>query len=189
MLRRGTHKPSKAGQASRSCGHAASLRQLALVYRDPGEYTGVASGFLWPCLAADARGLVIVPSERHARLRTALGHGGAGLAFADMTSLGVNPAQIIPAIEAFTTADGVPARVVTEPIWPGRAMAEVREATKREALINLAFAGRAVQILCAYDAASLPRAVLADTHRTHPQVTGSDAPQARRHPRRAEVAA
>lgn len=164
--------------AIRAGGHAASLRHMALVYRDPGEYTGVVGGFLRPCLAAGARGLVIVPAERHARLRAALGHGGEALAFADMTSVGVNPARIIPAIEAFAAADGVPARVVTEPIWPGRTMAEVREATKHEALINLAFAGRDVQILCAYDAASLPRAVLADAHRTHPQVTGSDAPAA-----------
>jgi anti-sigma regulatory factor (Ser/Thr protein kinase) len=159
--------------AIRAGGHAASLRHLALVYRDPGEYAGVVGGFLRPCLAAGARGLVIVPAQRHARLRAALGHEGEDLAFADMTSLGGNPARIIPAIEAFAAGDSVPMRIVTEPIWPGRTMAENREAIKHEALINLAFAGRDVQILCAYDAEHLPTAVLADVHRTHPQVTGS----------------
>jgi anti-sigma regulatory factor (Ser/Thr protein kinase) len=164
--------------ASGTGGHAASLRHLALIYRDPGEYAGVVGGFLRPCLTDGARGLVIVPAERHAPLRAALGHAGEGIAFADMTSLGVNPARIIPAIEAFVAADCVPVRVVTEPIWPGRTVAEVREATKHEALMNLAFAGRDVHILCAYDAASLPRAVLADAHRTHPQVTGTNDPAA-----------
>jgi anti-sigma regulatory factor (Ser/Thr protein kinase) len=164
--------------AIRAGDHAASLRHLALLYRDPGECADVVGGFLRPCLAAGGQGLVIVPAERHARLRAALGHGGEGLAFTDMTSLGVNPARLIPDIEAFAADANTPVRIVTEPIWPGRTMAEIREATKHEALINLAFAGRDVQILCAYDAAHLPTAVLADAHRTHPQVTGSDDPAA-----------
>lgn len=153
---------------------AASLRHRALMYGDPGEYASLIGGFLRSSLIADARVCAVVPGDRHDDLRAALGRHGEDLEFADITSLGANPARIIPAIEALTAGDPRPLRVVTEPIWPGRTAAEIREATRHEALINLAFAGRDVQILCPYDAARLPGAVLADAHRTHPQISGSE---------------
>ncbi|MGN6794998.1 MAG: anti-sigma factor RsbA family regulatory protein [Streptosporangiaceae bacterium] len=160
--------------ATRAGSRAASLRHLALVYADPGEYVGVASGFLRAGLAAGARALAVVPAERHAILRAALNRSGGDLDFADMSILGENPARIIPAIEALAFRGSRPVRVITEPIWPGRTPAEIREATKHEALINLAFAGCDAQILCAYDATRLPEPVLADARRTHPQVTDGE---------------
>src|SRR5215467_7074625 len=123
---------------------AASMRHLALVYRDPGEYANVVSGFLQAGLAAGARGFAMVPAARHADLRAAMNSGSEDLVFADMTGLGANPARIIPVIESFVGDGRGPVRVVAEPIWPGRTSAENREATKHEALINLAFAGRDV---------------------------------------------
>ena len=58
-------------------------------------------------------------------------------------------------------------RYVGEPIWASRSPAELREATKHEALINLAFAGAEAEILCPYDSTALAPAVLADARRTH----------------------
>lgn len=153
---------------------AASMRHLALVYRDPGEYANVVSGFLQAGLAAGARGFAMVPAARHADLRAAMNSGSEDLVFADMTGLGANPARIIPVIESFVGDGRGPVRVVAEPIWPGRTSAENREATKHEALINLAFAGRDVQILCPYDAACLAGSVLADARRTHPLLMSSE---------------
>jgi anti-sigma regulatory factor (Ser/Thr protein kinase) len=150
------------------------MSHLALVYRDPGEYARIVSGFLLDGMAAGARCIAMVPADRHADLRAAMISSGEDLAFADMTSLGANPARIIPAIEGFAAGGTRPLRVVMEPIWPGRTLAEIREATKHEALINLAFAGRDVQILCAYDAACLGRSVLSDARRTHPQVRSDE---------------
>ena len=160
--------------AIKAGGRAALLRHRALIYRDAGDYASLISGFLRCGLVDGARVYAVVPGDRHAGLRAALGHHSEDLEFADMTSLGANPARIIPAIEALTAGEPRPLRVVTEPIWPGRTAAEIREATRHEALINLAFAGRDVQILCPYDAARLPGAVLGDARRTHPQVTGSE---------------
>ena len=164
----------------RAGSRAASMRHLALVYRDPGEYAGVVSGFLQDSLAAGARCMVMVPAARHAELRAAMDSAGQDLPFTDMTSLGANPARIIPVVEGFVAGGSGPVSVVTEPIWPGRTLAEIREATKHEALINLAFAGRDVQILCPYDAACLAGSVLADARRTHPQVTSGEGPAASR---------
>ncbi len=57
-----------------------------------------------------------------------------------------------------------------EPIWPGRSPEEIREATRHEALINLAWPGAEIRVLCPYDADGLDPSVLADAERTHPWV-------------------
>ena len=55
-----------------------------------------------------------------------------------------------------------------ELIWASRSSAELREATKHEALINLAFAGADAEILCPYDIARLGPSVISDARQTHP---------------------
>jgi anti-sigma regulatory factor (Ser/Thr protein kinase) len=148
--------------ATRAC-------HLALLYHNPGEYADAVSGFLRSGVNAGERALAAVPGDRHGGLRAALGSHGDDVVFADMTSLGTNPARIIPAIHAFADEGTQPVRVVTEPVWPGRSAAEIAEAAKHEALVNLAFTGPGVRILCPYDASCLPQPVLADARRTHPR--------------------
>jgi anti-sigma regulatory factor (Ser/Thr protein kinase) len=115
-------------------------------------------------------------------LRTALSsendQSDGRLGFADMSTLGRNPARIIPAVQAFIAAGNQPVRFVGEPIWPGRSAAEITESTRHEALINLAFTAADIQILCPYDAARLPGSVLADACRTHPSIAGRQVRQA-----------
>lgn len=151
---------------------AVSLRHLALFYRSADEYLAAISGFVRSGLAAGERVLVAVPGDKIADLRGALGKHQDSVALADMRALGRNPACIIPAVHAFMAGGGGPARFVGEPIWPGRTEAEVREATRHEALVNLAFAELDPLILCPYDAALLPDGVLADACQTHPLVAG-----------------
>jgi anti-sigma regulatory factor (Ser/Thr protein kinase) len=108
-------------------------------------------------------------------LSNALGGTAANVRFEDMTTLGRNPARIMPAIWRFIEAN--PARrvqLVGEPIWPGRTAAEVCEATAHEAMLNTAFADAAVDILCPYDASLLDAAIVADAWRTHPTVVDND---------------
>ncbi len=155
---------------------ATRQRHLALFYRGPDEYCDAITSFVRDGLSAGERVLVAVPEYRLFSLRTALGsehHQPDGrLGFADMSTLGRNPARIIPAVQAFIAAGHQPVRFVGEPIWAGRSSAEITEATRHEALINLAFAAADVQILCPYDAARLPDSVLADACRTHPSIAG-----------------
>ncbi len=69
-------------------------------------------------------------------------------------------------------------RIIGEPIWPGRTQVEYPACVQHEALINLAFAGRAATILCPYDVANLYPTILADGAATHPYVvTPYDASQ------------
>ncbi len=124
--------------------------------------------------------MVAVPEPRLALLRSALGDGAAAVHWLDMTRLGRNPARIISAIADFVdSTEGRPARMVGEPIWPGRTDAEMLEAARHEALINLAFAGVDVRILCPYDAA-LPAQALALSACTHPLLEDATATVASR---------
>ncbi|MEU8434450.1 sensor histidine kinase [Streptomyces sp. NPDC029216] len=140
----------------------------ALFYEDLGQYLGGVGGFVRAALGADEPVLVAVPGLRLGPLRESLG-GGPDVAYLDMTTLGRNPGRILAALRDFAERhEGRPARIVGEPIWPGRTEAEVLEATRHEALINTAFAGRAATVLCPYDVAGLPGTVVADARRTHP---------------------
>jgi anti-sigma regulatory factor (Ser/Thr protein kinase) len=90
------------------------------------------------------------------------------MVFTDMSELGRNPARILPAIQEFIDeAAGEPIRFVGEHIWSGRSAAEISEATRHDALINLAFGPVSATMLCPYDVARLPDAVIADARRTH----------------------
>lgn len=155
---------------------AARHRHLALFYRGPDQYRDAVTGFVRDGLSAGERVLIAVPGYRLFGLRTALGSltGQARdrLHFADMGTLGRNPCRIIPAVQEFIAAGNQPVRFVGEPIWAGRSTAEITESTRHEALINLAFGGTDIKILCPYDAARLPHSVLADACRTHPSLAG-----------------
>jgi anti-sigma regulatory factor (Ser/Thr protein kinase) len=67
---------------------------------------------------------------------------------------------------------------VGEPIWPGRSPDEIREATRHEALMNLAWPDGEIDLLCLYDAVNLDGSVLADAECTHPAVIRDRRPQA-----------
>jgi anti-sigma regulatory factor (Ser/Thr protein kinase) len=155
---------------------AARLRHLALFYRGPDQYRDAVTCFVRDGLSTGERVLVAVPGYRLFGLRTALGSLTSQirdrLHFADMGTLGRNPCRIIPAVQEFIAAGNQPVRFVGEPIWAGRSAAEIIESTRHEALINLAFAGTDIRILCPYDAAHLPDSVLADACQTHPSLTG-----------------
>src|SRR5690606_41531439 len=91
----------------------------------------------------------------------------------DMAEAGRNPGRIIPGVlHAFADRHAAGrVRIVGEPVWPGRSAAEYPACAQHEALINLAFAGRPVSILCPYDTAGLHPVAIADARATHPVVT------------------
>ena len=144
---------------------------LALFYRDEDQYLDGVLGFIEPALAAGDPVAVALPPERGELLRRHLNGSADRVEILDMFELGRNPARIIPAVETLlTTHAGDLLHYVGEPIWPERSEEEVREATKHEALINLAWPGARIRVLCPYDAAALDSGVLADAERTHPRI-------------------
>jgi anti-sigma regulatory factor (Ser/Thr protein kinase) len=146
-----------------------TFRHTGFFYRTTNEYARTVAGFLREGLAAGEPAFAAVPPDKVSLIRDALGADARRVEFADITAMGRNPAWIIPRVRAFTGQHaGRRVRYVGEPIWASRTPAELREATKHEALINVAFAAADAEILCPYDIAGLDPAVIADARRTHP---------------------
>ena len=152
------------------------LSHAAFFYRSQPEYAAAIAAFIQAGLAAGEPTLVAVPGAKARAIRDRLDDGPGEVVFTDMTQLGGNPARIIPDMRAFADKHpGQRVRFVGEPAWPGRSAAEIWEAARHEALINLAFAQTPITILCPYDAAGLAGSVLAGARRTHeePAATGA----------------
>ena len=141
----------------------------ALFYGDADAYAAGNGDFIRSGLEAGEPVLVAVPAFHIALLRDALGEDAADVSFIDMTALGRNPSRIIPAVREWVD-EQPPGRVrfVGEPIWVGRSACETVEATRHEALINLAFADTTASILCPYDTSALDEQVIAEATCTHP---------------------
>jgi anti-sigma regulatory factor (Ser/Thr protein kinase) len=165
------------GQTARSAGTpdgAAAdegLSHLAFFYRDQRDYLAEIEAFARAGRANGEPVFIAVPEDKSRLVREHLdGH----IRYADMAQLGRNPARIIPEVRAFIDAHpGTRVRYVGEPVWPGRSAAEICEAARHEALINLAFARMPATILCPYDATGLPRSVVSGAERTHPAILGN----------------
>lgn len=144
----------------------------ALFYRDDEEYLAGTVPFVRAGREAGEPVAVAVPGARLGMLRAALGRTAAGVTWLDMSEAGRNPGRIIPGVlREFAdrhTAGRV--RIIGEPVWPGRSAAEYPACVQHEALINLAFAGRGVSILCPYDVGGLDPVAIADARATHPVV-------------------
>ncbi|MFG2007106.1 anti-sigma factor RsbA family regulatory protein [Spirillospora sp. NPDC048911] len=142
----------------------------ALFYRGAAEYLAGTVPFLREGLDAGEPVAAAVPEPNLALLRAELGAAASRVRLLDMGRAGRNPGRIIPGVlRAFADAHpGRRVRIIGEPIWAGRSDTEYPACLQHEALINLAFAGRAVSILCPYDAGALRPHVLADAAETHP---------------------
>lgn len=157
------------------------FNHLALFYRDERDYLTHLAAFADAGLASGEPVFIAVPGPKGGLLREHLAESG-DLRFADMVQLGRNPARIIPEVRAFI--DGHPSqrvRYIGEPIWPGRSAAEICEATRHEALINVAFSEASATIACPYDVVGLAPSVIGEAGSTHPGVlaTGHAAAAAR----------
>ncbi|PRX98830.1 sensor histidine kinase [Allonocardiopsis opalescens] len=148
----------------------------AVFYSGARQYTDAVLPFVRAGLAAGDPVLVAVPGPRLDMVQAALGGDAKRVTLVDMALAGRNPGRIIPwLLHDFITgaaACGRP-RIVGEPVWAGRPEREYPACVQYEALVNRAFADRPATVLCPYDAGRLPRRVLADAHRTHPDVVNA----------------
>ncbi|MFB7325295.1 MULTISPECIES: anti-sigma factor RsbA family regulatory protein [unclassified Streptomyces] len=150
----------------------------ALFYRDEREYLAGTVPFVREGLGAGEPVAVAVPGGNLRLIETGLGADAGSVRLLDMREVGRNPGRIIPAVlRAFADAQppGRRVRIIGEPVWAGRTPVEYPACAQHEALINAAFQGREVTILCPYDAARLDGRALADAHATHPVVISAGA--------------
>jgi anti-sigma regulatory factor (Ser/Thr protein kinase) len=150
-------------------GRTADFEHLGLFYEDSQQYLAATHEFIEGGLEVGEPVLVSVPGHKHRPMQARLNGLGHRVEFWNMNELGRNPGRIIPAVHDWVQRQRAPrCRFIGEPIWPGRTSTELVEATRHEALINLAFAGCNATILCPYDVRGLDETVLADAERTHP---------------------
>ncbi|MGW3820274.1 anti-sigma factor RsbA family regulatory protein [Streptomyces sp. NPDC005046] len=148
----------------------------ALFYRTEQEYTRQTVAFLREGRANGEPMAVAVPGPNLELIKAGLGGDAEGILFLDMTEAGRNPGRIIPKVlRGFADAHSKGrVRIIGEPIWAGRSVVEYPACAQHEALINAAFEGRAVTILCPYDEVRLEPEVIADAKVTHPTVISGD---------------
>jgi anti-sigma regulatory factor (Ser/Thr protein kinase) len=143
----------------------------ALLYEGHDAFVDVALPFVLDGLDEGEPVMVAVTPAPAERLRDALGSRAGEVRFAEMVTLGRNPARIIPVWRDFLDEADGPARGIGEPVWHGRREAELVECRLHEAMINLAFARDAgFRLLCPYDAGRLDEAVIHGARCTHPFV-------------------
>jgi anti-sigma regulatory factor (Ser/Thr protein kinase) len=148
-----------------------SFSHQALLYGTDDDYVDGLVPFIEAGIAADEAVFVAVPGPRIDLLQGSLKGNAGKVQFADMVEMGRNPSRIIPRVREFTEAHpGRTIRYIGEPIWRGRSLPELREATRHEALINAAFADIFGTILCPYDVSRLDPTVISQATRTHPEL-------------------
>jgi anti-sigma regulatory factor (Ser/Thr protein kinase) len=147
------------------------LDHLAYLYEDERDYLSCLSDFVQAGLRNAEPVFVAVPGRRAGLVRERLGAESPLLRYGAMAETGRNPARLIPELYAFIAEHpGQRVRYIGESIWPERSDAELCEATRHEALINLAFATAAVSIMCPYDVSGLRASVVGGVQRTHPAI-------------------
>jgi hypothetical protein len=145
----------------------------ALLYADEREFLAGTLSFIRGALARAEPILVAVAAAKIQLLRSRLGLDAESVSWIDMAGIGQNPARIIPLWRRFAAAHGSRNRLwgIGEPVWAGRSSAELVEAERHEALLNVAFAeGPALSILCPYDTDALEPAVIHEAHCNHPVI-------------------
>jgi anti-sigma regulatory factor (Ser/Thr protein kinase) len=153
------------------------FRHPALLYRGDTEYLDGVVPFLLEGLDRGEPAAVAVPGRNLLLIEKALEDRASEVRLIDMERAGRNPGAILPSVlHAFAGAHAGPVRIVGEPIWAGRSDSEYPACVVHEALINNAFAGRDLAVLCPYDVGSLSPPVLADAERTHPELWGLAGP-------------
>ena len=147
------------------------LSHLAYLYNDERDYLSCLSTFAQAGLRNAEPVFVAVPGRQATLLRERLGAESPLLRYGAMAETGRNPARLIPELYAFLEDHpGQRVRYIGESIWPGRSAAELCEAIRHEALLNLAFATAAVSIMCPYDVRGLGTSVVGGVQRTHPAI-------------------
>jgi anti-sigma regulatory factor (Ser/Thr protein kinase) len=145
-------------------GHAAFL------YRTQQEYLDSLLPFISDAANAKHAVLVASPAPNLAVLADGLGQSAANVVMTDMIEAGRNPGRILGEVLSKFVDEHAdqPVRIVGESMWPSRSEIEYPACVQHEALLNRAFTGRDVTVICPYHVAQLDPEVIADARRTHP---------------------
>ncbi|MCY4728741.1 sensor histidine kinase [Nocardioides sp. STR2] len=140
----------------------------SLVYDGDRAYATEAGGFLREGLEQGQRALVMAPQSRMELVATELGPDADAVDFVD-EAVAYEPQwnayRVL--LDHLAATPGVRTRVVAEQALARRAPAELVDYRRLESAANLVFAGRPVDLLCPYDARTLPAGLLDIALRAH----------------------
>ena len=135
------------------------------------QYAAEVGGFLREGLEHGHRGLVLAPARRVDELRSALGRDADEVTFVEDTVAYAPQWNAYRVLLDFSAgAPGVRSCVVAEQSLVDRTPAELVDYRRLEAAINVVFAKADVDLLCPYDAGSLPAHLLEIGQHTHDAV-------------------
>jgi anti-sigma regulatory factor (Ser/Thr protein kinase) len=155
-----------------------SFRHDVLPYNGGEDFVNRTGSFIQDALSSHEPIMVVVSRKKIDMLHDALGDDARHVRFADMSSIGGNPARIIPAWADFVEEQARSGRMfrgVGEPISAERTPEELVECERHEALLNVAFSdGPAWWLACPYDLDSLDPAIVERAASTHPSILDRD---------------
>jgi DNA-binding GntR family transcriptional regulator/anti-sigma regulatory factor (Ser/Thr protein kinase) len=147
------------------------LRHQALLYSGDAEFLASTVPFIEQGLELDERVLAVTTPANRELLTHALGRRVQAVEFRDSDDWYELPSHTLLSYERYIQFSDRPrARIVGEVAWKDTSGAELAEWTRYEAILNVAFALEPVSIMCPYDIRRLPPTVVADAHRTHPEI-------------------
>jgi anti-sigma regulatory factor (Ser/Thr protein kinase) len=142
----------------------------AFLYRTQQEYRDWLLPVIIDAVQAQHAVLVAVPAPNMGVLAERLDGLADHVVMVDMCEVGRNPSRILGEVLS-TFADkqrGEPVRMISEHFWPSRSALEYPACVQHEVLLNQAFTGNDVRVVCPYDVSQLDADVVADVRRTHP---------------------
>lgn len=145
-----------------------SATHSTLFYDGSRQYADEVGAVLRDALGQGHRGLVLAPARRVDELRDALGRDADEVTFVEDTVAYApqwNAYRVL--LEFAAQAPGVRTCAVAEQTLTARTPAEVVDYQRLEAAINLVFAEHDVDLLCPYDASTLPAHLLDIGRHTH----------------------
>lgn len=155
-------------------------KHQALAYGSDEEFLAGTVPFVREGLSYGARVLAVTTGANIRLLRDALGGEAERVDFTDSSDWFPAPSWTLRDLYryAHTFLRSHPGfRLLDEPMKPGRTALENTEWARYESLLNAAFAGAPVAILCPYDVRTLNAEVVAEARRTHPELLTADGPQ------------
>jgi anti-sigma regulatory factor (Ser/Thr protein kinase) len=165
---------SSAAEGGRSRAPFGSFRHEALLYSGADDFVAGAATLVSTALDGNEAVLVAVAESKQQLIYEALSDRSSRVLYADIATLGENPARLIPAWQRFLEEYGGDERrvhVLAEPVWPGRTSAELAECALYEGLVNVAFeGGRSLRLICPYDLDAFDAAVIEHALAAHPLV-------------------
>ena len=158
------------------------FRHRLLVYGSDDEYVASTIPFLREGIERSDAVLVVPSKHQGDLLHDALGEDAQHVEFLDSTAWYSSlrgAANGYRALVKDRFDRGAPwIRIIGDAVWAGRSGTQITEWFRYESMVNLALASSPATIMCSYDGRALPEGVLAEAHRTHPEVAVAGATSA-----------